>query len=136
MTPPTGASECTVPASTYAAPGMLIANQAVIATGQIFSARDFTVMRETAFAYDNTMAQVFVHVDGTQSAVSISGTSAPAQAFDGTTWAPGASGVYVFFPNVDPTAGSTTVSVAGGAVGTGSVPVVAGAFTWLTVVGN
>jgi hypothetical protein len=136
ITPPTAASECAIPKSTYAVPGILVANQAVIASGAVVSARSFTMARAPAFAFDSAKAQVFVHVDGTPRAVSITGTHDAAQAFDDSTWAAGSTGANVFFPNVDPTPGATSVDVAGGATGTGSVPISAGTFTYLTVVAN
>ena len=50
-------------------------------------------------------------------------------------WAPGDTGANVFFPNVDPASGTTLVSMSGG-LGAGSVPLAAGTFTFLTVVGR
>ncbi len=136
VTPPTAASQCTTPASTYDIPGVIVVDQAVVATGALASARLFTVARAPAFGYDATKAQVFVHVDGTPSPVSISGAHDPAQALGSAGWAAGTTGVDVFFPNVDPTPGSTSVDVTGGAIGTGSDPIAAGTFTYITVVAN
>jgi len=135
ITPPTGPSECTIPKSTYAVPGILIADKAVIEAGVMYSTRSFTVSRAPGFAYDPTKAQVFVHVEGIQRAISISGTGDAAQAWDGAAWAAGTTGINVFFPNVDPTPGTTTVSMAGGALGTGAVPIAAGTFTYVTIDG-
>jgi hypothetical protein len=110
----------------------MIIDEQVAAAGAIISARLFTVDRAPMFNFDNTKAQVLVHVDGTQSAVSIDASHAATQAFDGTTWAAGDTGVNVYFPNVDPASGSTKVSMSG-ATGTGSVPLAAGTFTYLTI---
>jgi hypothetical protein len=139
VTPPTGNSVCTNPPSPYPMSGIAVANRDVIRAGGFFSARSFTEARRTSFfmqvgaAFDPARAQVFVHVHGTQRAVSISASHAPTQAIAGTTWAPGDTGHDVFFPNVDPSAGSTTLSVAGGAIGTGTIPLAAGKFTYVSV---
>jgi len=136
ITPPTAASQCTVPSSTYTLPGLAIADPEVIATGQLVSMRNFTVAREptVGFTPNAAKAHVFVHVDGTAAAVSIAASSDSPQAFDGTTWAAGATGQDVMFPNVDPTGGTTTVSMTGATAGAGSVPVVAGTITYVTLV--
>ena len=136
VTPPTAPSECTTTSSTYDIPGVIVADQAVLASGALASARSFTIARAPAFGYDATKAQVFVHVDGTPSAVSITGTHDAAQAFDGASWAPGSTGANVFVPNVDPTPATIDVSIAAGGLGTGSVPIAAGTFTYVTLVGN
>jgi hypothetical protein len=136
ITPPTTPSECLVPTSTYTMPGLTIADPAVIATGELFSLRDFTVARQATLGVtlDAAKGHVFVHVDKTAQPVSLSASSDPGQAWSGTAWAAGTQGSNVFFSNV--TAGTTTVSMTGGAVGTGSVPVEAGKITYLTLVGN
>jgi hypothetical protein len=134
ITPPTAQSECSNPKSTYNVPGIMIADASVIASGQMISARSFTVAAEPGVGFDSTKAQVLVHVDGTPRAVSITGTHQPTEAFDGTSWAAGDSGPNVYFPNVDPTGGTTTISTTGTALGTGSVPIAAGTFTYVTIV--
>jgi hypothetical protein len=119
--------------------GIAVANKAVILAGGFFSIRTFTEARRTSFfqaaglTFDPTKAQVFVHVDGTPRAVSIEAAHGAAQAVSGTTWGPGDTGHEVFFPNVDPGGGSTMLMVAGGAIGTGSIPLAAGKFTYLAV---
>lgn len=134
ITPPTAQSECSQPKSTYNVPGIMIADASVIAAGQMVSARSFTVDAATMVGYDSSKAQVLVHVDGTPRAVSINGTHQPTEAFDGTTWAAGDTGTNVYFPNVDPAGGMTTVSTTGTAIGTGTVPIAAGTFTYVTLV--
>ncbi len=99
------------------------------------SARTFTVARAPDFAYRASAAQVLVHVDGTPRAVSLDVAHDPAQAFT-TAWAAGDAGANVFFPNVDPAAGATTIAVTGDSLGAGSVPVAAGTFTYVTVIAN
>ena len=136
VTPPAGTSECTQ--GSYSLPGIAIANQDVINTGMMFSARNITAnaLQQQGLTLDPTKAYVFVHVDGTPRAVSISSSHDASLAFDGTAWSAGDTGVNVFFPNTDASAGTTTVQLAGGGIGTGTVPVVAGKFTYLTVVAN
>jgi hypothetical protein len=134
ITPPTAQSECSQPPSTYAVPGIMIADASVIASGQMISARAFTVDAATMVGYDSSKAQVLVHVDGTPRAVSITGTHQPAEAFDGTMFAAGDTGDNVYFPNVDPAGGTTTISTTGTALGTGTVPIAAGTFTYVTLV--
>jgi hypothetical protein len=142
LTPPTTPSGCLTGSPTYAIPGILIANATEISMNTTFSARMLSMPRVTSFyssfggSFDSTKAQVFVHVEGTPRAVSITGNTAAAQAFSGTAWAAGSTGVDVFFPNVDASGGTTTVSLTGNAVGTGSVPIVAGTFTYVTVIAN
>ena len=141
ITPPTAASECeTGPGNTYAVPGIIIADKAVIESGATVSARAFTAAEQTMFAsqslftYDSTKAQLFVHVDGTPAAVSITGTSDAPLAWDGTKWAAGNTGANVFFPNVVSASGTTTISIAGTALGTGSYPLEPGTITYATLV--
>jgi len=141
---PTAASQCTVDMGTYAIAGLAVANPAVIATNKLFSSRSMETSRVTTFytgfaaTYDPTKAALFVHVEGTQSAIAIDATSLAAQAFDGTTWAAGATGVDVFFPNITvPVGGTTNVTIGGaGGIGGGAVPLVANTITYITVVGN
>lgn len=133
ITPPTAQSECSVPKSTYDVPGIMILDEQVAAAGAIISARSFTVDKAPMLGYDAAKAQVLVHVDGTPHAVSIDAAHDATQAFDGAAWAAGDTGTNVYFPNVDPAAGTTTVAVSGGATGTGSIPLAAGTFTYLTV---
>jgi hypothetical protein len=134
ITPPTAQSECSQPKSGYDVPGIMIADASVIASGQMISARAFTMAAATSVGFDATKAQVFVHVDGTPRAVSITGTHQPTEAFDGTMWAAGDTGANVYFPNVDPAPGMTTVSTMGTALGTGTVPIAAGTITYVTIV--
>ena len=134
VTPPTGMSEWSNPKSSYTVPGMLIANKAVLDAGGVISARSYTTAIAPSFGFDSAKAQVFVHVDGTPRAVSNSSASDAAQAWNGTALAAGNTGANVFFPNVDPSGGTTTVSMSGTALGTGSVPIAPGTFTYVTVI--
>lgn len=136
ITPPSTIPDCKVvsdPQLKYSLPGIAVANRAVILAGGSWSGRTFIDGRET---YDPAKAQVFVHIDGPARAVSLdaSHTHGPIQAVATTLWAPGDTGHEVFIPDVDPAGGSATLSVAGGATGTGSIPLVAGKLTTLTVI--
>lgn len=137
VTPPTMPSGCVNTPGTYTTPSIILADPAVIATQAIQEARDFTTeeLPSLGFTPNATKAHVFVHVEGTKTAVTIAASHDPSQAFDGMSWAAGSTGNDVFFPNVDPTAGSTMV-VMGGATGETSVPLVAGTITSLTLVGH
>ena len=142
VTPPTGPSQC-VTTGLYQIPGVAIADQAVIESGKPFSARMITMGRLMPFftglgvTYDAGKAIVFVHVEGTPHAVTSSAAHDTALAFDATTWAAGDTGTNVVFPNTDVAGGTTAIAVTGGtALGTGTVPVAAGTFTYVTLVGN
>ena len=134
ITPPTDPSQCTVPASTYSMAGLAIADPAVIATGQLISMRAFTDHRVPSLGVtlDPAKGHVFVHVDGTPGDVALSAAHDAAQFYDGTTWSMTGPAANVFFPNV--ATGTTSVTMTGGAIGTGSVPVEAGKITYVTLV--
>jgi hypothetical protein len=139
ITPAAEPSQCTVPASTYSLPGIAVANRNVILAGTFWSGRNITVDRQTSLGVtlDPAKAHVFVHVEGAQRAVSLEPANhGPAQAVVDRDWAPGNTGHAVFFPNVEVGAGSVVVAVAGGALGTGAVPVVAGTITNVAVKTN
>jgi hypothetical protein len=138
ITPPTDTSQCRSAPGIYTFPGIAIANQAVIAAGGVFSAREISPSEVTAAGLTLTAgkAHVLVHVTGTPRTVTSSAAHGPSLAFDGTTWAPGDAGQYVFFPNTDPASGTTAIGMSGSSVGTGPVPTVADTFTYLAVVAN
>ncbi len=133
VTPSANASQCA--GSTYPVPGAIIVNRDVIRAGAPFSARLFTATRETSFftqigaPYDASKAQLLVFVAGTPRPVSIAATHGATQAFTKATatWAAGDTGTYVFFANVAP--GSTTITVTGGAFGSGPIDLAAGRIT-------
>ena len=142
ITQPTANSQCTQPPAMYTLPTILIARKDVILAGAFYSARSWTTARQdTLFAqvgapFDAAKAQVHVHVEGTPRAVSLAaahGTTL-ALAVGATTWTTGAAtGTDVFFPNVDIGNGQTMVTVTGGAIGAGSIPLIAGTLTNITV---
>lgn len=141
--PPLTTTTCSTPQGSYQIRGLAIVPPAIHYGGGHFVARSFTTARAASFyasfgsSFDATRAQLLVHLDGPPRAVSITRAHAGAQAFDGTTWSAGASGVDVYFPNIDLAGGSTTiVSVVGGAIGTGSVSLPAGKLLYLTMIPN
>jgi hypothetical protein len=133
ITPPTDASQCAQPAGSYALPAIAVASKAVIQAGGFWSGRAFVTARQTI---DPSKAQVFVHIDGTPREVSIAASHGATQALTNGTWAAGTSGSDVFFPDVDPATGTTTVTTTGNAIGTGSIPLEAGKLTELSIITN
>lgn len=141
ITQPSGNSQCTVPAAAYTLPTILVARKDVIQAGAFYSARSWTTERQTTLftqvgaAFDATKAQVHVHVDGAPRAITITAAHGTAQAIAtmGATWTAGATGVDVFFPNVDVGSGQTMLTIAGSSVGAGNIPLVAGTLTNVTV---
>lgn len=141
--PPPTASTCATPPGTYSIPGLAIATRSVADAGGVLVARSLDDARIGPFyagfgsTFDAAKGQLFVHVIGAPRAVMITTAHDTVQAFDGAAWASGETGGDVFFPNIDLGAGATTdVSVAGGALGTGNVPLVAGTITYMAVVVN
>src|SRR5690606_19640684 len=122
VTHPSEMSMCSSPASTYTVPTLLLANRDVSLAGGFFSARAFTTARQATFfeaaglTFDASKAQVFVHVHGMSRAVSLAAAHDAPQAIVSMAWTPGDTGEDVFFPNVDVGSGTTTLSVAGGAI--------------------
>src|SRR5512140_1890506 len=109
ITPPTAQSQCTVPPASYALPAIAVANKAVILAGGSWSGRGFVVGKQTP---DLTKAQIFVHVNGTPTEVSLAAMHGPTQARMNDTWASGTAGQEVFFLDVDPAGGNTTLAAA------------------------
>jgi hypothetical protein len=134
VTPAATASGCPTTPGTYTLPGLVVANTATIRAGAFFSGRMITMQRLTTLVpgFDIAKAHVMVHVDGPPRGVAILATHGPALAYSGTAWAAGERGTDVLFPNVD-AAGSTMLTVVGGAVGTGSIPLQAGKLTLVNV---
>lgn len=135
VTQPTGVSQCTTPPGAYTFPTILFAQKAVIQSGGFFSGRAFTTGRQATLGVtlDPTKAHVFVHVDGPERTVSLGAPHGTAQAIRsgvaGSDWVAGAQGTEVFFPNVDVGTGTTMLTTDTGAVGTGTIPLVAGTLT-------
>ena len=135
LTPPGTASSCSTMPGTYTLPAIAVANPATIRAGAFWSGRIITMQRLATLVpgFDATKAHVIVHVEGQKRAVAILATHGTAQAFNGTAWAAGESGSDVLFPNVDVATGTTMLTVVGGAIGTGPIPLQAGKLTLVTV---
>ena len=133
--PPGTASGCSGMPGTYMMQGIAVANPATILAGGAWSGRMITMQRLATLVpnLDATKAHVMVHVDGQRRGVAILATHAPALAYSGTAWAAGETGSDVLFPNVDVASGSTMLTVVGGAIGTGQIPLQAGKLTLVTV---
>ena len=143
VTPPASATTCAAAPGMYTLPGIAIATRAVVDGGGAFVARAMTAPRVASFfaqigsSFDSSRGDLLVHVAGTPHAVAISSPHDQVQAFDGTSWQPGATGADVFFPNIDLSGGDTTdVDVSGGAQGTGAVPLAPGTITYMAVLTN
>jgi hypothetical protein len=144
VTPSSGGSQCPglfgMPMNTYPLAAVAIVPDAVLAAGAKFSVRAMVQSRMASMStqigtpFNLADGQLYVHVDGPARAVSISTRHSPTQRFDGGHWAAGDTASDVFFPNVGIDTGPVTVSVAGGAIGTGSFTLEAGKVTYLTVV--
>lgn len=119
-------------------PALIVGSHAAILAGGFNSARMFTTTREATLGVtiDRSKAHVLVHVDGAQRPVALAAAHDASQAITASVWAAGDTGHDVFFPNVDPAGGTTMVTVTGGAIGTGSIPLVAGTITELSVLAN
>jgi hypothetical protein len=139
VTAPTMMSQCETGIGLYQLPATIITSSAVINSGKTVSYRMIGMDRIAPFftglgvTYDSTKALVFVHVEGTQKAVTSSAAHDAAIAWSGSAWAAGSTGIDVVFPNTPP---GTTMVDAGGALGAGSVPTTAGSFTYVTLVTN
>lgn len=132
--PPSSPPECLSDRThNYVLPGIAVANKAVILAGVSWHGRNFVEGRETV---QPGKAQLFVHVFGPARAVSLDAghSHGAAKAVVTDTWAPGNAGHEVFIPDVDPSGGSAVLSVEGGAIGAGSIPLVAGKITTVTVI--
>lgn len=142
-TDPLADSMCSDPASPYPLPAIAVARKAVIlGPGGAFSARNFTAARRDTFfagaglTFDAAKAHVHVHVIGTPRAVALGASHDAAQAYANTAWAAGDTGKEVFFPNVEVGTGTTMLTVTGGAIGAGEIPLAAGTLTTITVIAN
>lgn len=146
IVPPAAGSECPglagMAMNTYPLQAVVIASDAVIAAGGLYSARAMVQSRITSMfaqigqplATDH--GQLLVHVNGTPRAITLSAGHDASQRFDGTTWAAGDTGSDVFFPNVVVSGGAVSVTMTGTAVGTGSYTLEPGKLTYLSVIAN
>jgi hypothetical protein len=142
ITPPSAMSPCDPSPGSYSTtmPGITMADPAVIATGNNVSYRDFSTTVAAGLELDVTDGYLFVDIVGSASAITLSEqplAGAPVQYFDGTVWSTTMPStlVSVFYPNLDPSSGSVTVTMTG-ATGNGSVPLKAGTLSYITLVGG
>lgn len=134
IAPPAAPPQCLVDRTrNYTLPALAVVSKAVILAGVDWSGRNFVQGRETVQA---GKAHVFVHISGPARAVSLDAAHShgPIQAVVTDTWAPGNTGHEVFIPDVDPAGGTAMLSVVGGAIGAGAIPLMADKITTLTVV--
>jgi hypothetical protein len=136
VTPSANMSQCTQPSSTYSRSAIAVANEDVLRCGAAWSGRNITAAREASLGVtlDAAKAHVFVHVDQGSRTIALAATHGTTQAVTDTTWAAGDTGHEVFFPNVDIGAGTTALTITGGAaLGAGDIPLVANKITLVTV---
>ena len=112
--------------------GTLVVLKEVTGSNGNYELRSFT---EARGAFDATRAQLFVQIIGDGRAVDVSAKHDPGMHFTGTAWAAGANGTSVYLPNVDPDGGTTKLVIAN-ATPLSTIPLVAGSFTYVVVVGH
>jgi hypothetical protein len=144
VTPPTAGSQCpglfNTPMNTYPMAAVAIVPEGVLVPNASFSVRAMVQSRQATMEtqigapLDAAHGQLYVHVVGTPHAVSISAAHGATQRFDGTTWAAGATGSDVFFPNVDLSGGVVGVTIAGNAVGNGNFTLEPNKLTYMMLV--
>lgn len=135
ITPPTDASQCTTPPSTYTLPGIAVANATMLRAGGFWSGRNFTVSRQATIGFtpDPGKAHVFVHIDGPARTVAIDAAHDATQAVVENDWAPGDTGHEVFFPNVTVGGPTTITATPGTTIGLGAYPLAAGKITYVSL---
>jgi hypothetical protein len=123
----------------YDNPGTIVVDLTLAAGSDfVYSTRLFTTDRRTSMfsslglTYDPTAAQVLVNVQGQASNPKLAGFTGTTAAYSGSAWGSGATGIYVFFPNVDISAGSATLT-ANNFGHAQILPLTAGAFTYAAV---
>lgn len=135
VAPPATMSACNGMPDLYTLPAVAVVRKDVIVAGGAWSSRAFTAARQPTAA---GLAHVYVHVVGEARRVSLGITNhGDAQAIQNNAWQNGAVGNDVFFPDIV-TSGDqeTTLTIEGGAIGAGTIPLVANAMTMITVVAN
>lgn len=119
--------------STYA-PGVIQVEKKILAELPVLSYRSLTSDRATALGFDAAKAHVFVQIVGGTRTVTTSPAPGIAQVNDGTAWTDGNAGSTIYLGNLDAT-GNVTLEISGGDIlGTKTVPVTAGAFTYVTFI--
>jgi len=116
--------------------GVVVVSRAVLASQPLQSYRSFKDLRAQDFGFSPSLAQVYVHVHGAARTVTASAVPGSMHRFDGTAWAAGNTGNDIYLANV-PVMSQTNLVVTGGAVtGPTTIPLSAGAFTYVTLVAN
>jgi hypothetical protein len=113
--------------------GTIVLDASVLAALPTLSYRSFTATRAADFGFDVSKAHVLVQVVGGSRTVTTASTPGIMQVNDGTAWSAGNTGSTIYLGNID-VAANTTLTVSGGVVvGTETVPLSAGAFTYVTL---
>ncbi|HEX5058748.1 MAG TPA: hypothetical protein VFV99_05270, partial [Kofleriaceae bacterium] len=113
--------------------GKVKIDKTVIQSGATLSYRSFTMARAADFGFDAGLAHVFVHVHGGTRTVTTADAPAVKKHFDGTSWVDGNTGDNIYLGNIAGTTTAIQVS-GGGATGASSIPLMAGAFTYVTII--
>jgi hypothetical protein len=115
--------------------GQVVVSRMVVQSGALLSYRSFTTTRAADFGFDARLGQVYVHVHGGSRMVTTATPPGVKKIFDGTAWIDGTTGSDFYLGNIAGT--STTLVVSGGSsFGGGTVPLVPGRFTYVTIVAN
>ena len=114
-------------------PGTIVVKKDIVAFDYMLSYRGLKMARSTAFGFDAGKGHVFVNVQNGMRGVSSSPAATATHVFDGTTWATGTSGSNLFLASITGTSASLSAS-GGSVIGAGSVPLTAGAITYVTLV--
>jgi hypothetical protein len=134
--PADGFVDITPMAASDIVPGTVVVQKDVLKLLPIQSYRSFTEARAAEYGFSASDAHVFVHVAGGSRTVATAAAAGVKKTFDGTTWADGNTGSDIYLGNI-PVQATTTLTISGGSVlGGGSIPLTAGAFTYVTVIAN
>ena len=147
VTAPNGRFEICIPAadgladvipmngSTYPS-GVIVVNRAVLSSLPTQSYRAFTSTRAADYGFSASLAHVFVHIVGGSRTVTPAAGAEVMQHNDGVNWTVGNTGTDLYFGNI-PVSAQTTLNVEGGRVtGPTTIPLSAGAFTYVTLIAN
>jgi len=145
VTAPNGRFEMCIPSASTTAdvtpmtgseyvPGVIVVDQAVLATQPTLSYRSFKAARAAEVGFDAAKAHVFVQVAGGTRTVTTAAPPGLMQVNDGAAWSDGNTGSTIYLGNID-VAATTTLMISGGDVtGTKTVPLAAGVLTYVTLV--
>jgi hypothetical protein len=134
--PADGFVDITSMAGSDIVPGSVVADKDVLQFLPIQSYRSFTPTRAAEYGFSAAQAHVFVHVAGGSRTVATAATAGVQKHFDGTAWVDGNTGTDIYLGNID-AAATTPLTITGGSVlGGGSIPLTAGAFTYVTLIAN